>query len=250
MKMINLTPHKIVFRGEYDPLPGRASTLEIEPSGQIARVSMEYAEAEQIHVEDGSFFGAEGGVHAKIEHVDTVRVSYGEIEGLPEPADGTIYIVSAIVAQAAMRADVLSPDTGPTAIRDENGQIQAVRRFIRHTPSPPAESGWSDDLDAYEAGEDTAFLEEEGYGIPIEGNDDLIEGTALGVDAEATEEIKHKALLRQMKHLRQIADELIASGKMIEDAVLDVRTARELTELYPLLSRDYLEANPDSSLIQ
>ena len=249
MKMINLTPHKIVFRGEYDPLPGRASTIEIEPSGQIARVTMDYAEAEQIHVEDGSFFGAEGGVHAKIEHVDTVRVSYGEIEGLPDPAPDTIYIVSAIVAQAAMRADVLSPDTGPTAIRDENGQIEAVRRFIRHTPPPPARA-WGDDLDAYEAGEDAAFLEEEGYGIPIPGNDDLIEGAALGVDEEATDKIKHKAHLRRLKHLKQIADELIATGKMIEDAVLGVRTARELTELYPLLSRDYLEANPDDSLIQ
>ena len=58
-------------------------------------------------------------------------VLYGEVEGLPEPQPGVLYIVSMLVAQRVMRADVVSPDSGPTAIR-ENGQIVAVRALNRH----------------------------------------------------------------------------------------------------------------------
>jgi len=35
------------------------------------------------------------------------------VSGIPEPEDGVIYIVSALVAQAAQRFDVVSPDTLP-----------------------------------------------------------------------------------------------------------------------------------------
>jgi hypothetical protein len=58
--------------------------------------------------------------------IPIVRQHFGQIENLPEPTDGVIYITSSLVAQAAQRVDVVSPDTGPTAIR-ENGQIVAVR---------------------------------------------------------------------------------------------------------------------------
>lgn len=59
------------------------------------------------------------------------RTEYGAIEGLPEPIDGTIYIASMLVAQAAKRSDVVSPDSGPTAQR-KDGQIEFVRGFITH----------------------------------------------------------------------------------------------------------------------
>lgn len=40
------------------------------------------------------------------------------------------FSVSSLVAQAVVgREDVVAPDTGPTAIRDEAGRIVAVRRF-------------------------------------------------------------------------------------------------------------------------
>jgi hypothetical protein len=58
----------------------------------------------------------------------------GIVEGLPEYVMGTYLIVSSMVAQhpdiAITRPDVLAPNTGPTAIR-ENGQIVAVRGFQR-----------------------------------------------------------------------------------------------------------------------
>ena len=56
---------------------------------------------------------------------------FGQVEGLPEPQEGTIYIVSAIVlAQCKGRPDVVAPDTGKDAIR-KDGQIVAVRGFVQ-----------------------------------------------------------------------------------------------------------------------
>jgi hypothetical protein len=56
------------------------------------------------------------------------RTSFGEITGLPETKPGVVYLVSTLVAQAARRADVVAPDTGPTAVR-KDGQVVAVRGF-------------------------------------------------------------------------------------------------------------------------
>ena len=56
---------------------------------------------------------------------------FGQVEGLPEPQEGTIYIVSALVlAQCKGRSDVVAPDTGKDAIR-KDGQIVAVRGFVQ-----------------------------------------------------------------------------------------------------------------------
>lgn len=61
-------------------------------------------------------------------------VFYGEIENLPEPEEGTIYIVSAMVLAAAKekgRTDVVAPATGhPDCVR-ENGFIVSVPGFVR-----------------------------------------------------------------------------------------------------------------------
>jgi hypothetical protein len=57
---------------------------------------------------------------------------FGPIEGLPGPEPGVIYVVSALVAQAARRADVVSPATGhPLARRDGGGQVVSVPGFVR-----------------------------------------------------------------------------------------------------------------------
>ena len=68
------------------------------------------------------------------EPVEGFRVSsqsFGEVENLPAQ-EGVTYIVSALVLSAlkGSRSDVVAPDTGPTAIR-ENGQIKAVRGFVQ-----------------------------------------------------------------------------------------------------------------------
>jgi hypothetical protein len=98
---INLTPHQITVRtAEND--------IVINPTAPAARMALTSVSAGQI------------------SGIPLVRQEFGEIENLPAPVDGVIYITSTMVAQRAKRADVVSPDTGPTAIR-ENGQVVAVR---------------------------------------------------------------------------------------------------------------------------
>jgi len=59
------------------------------------------------------------------------RVEYGEVEGLPEPEDGVLLIVSAMVLAASDRADLIAPATGhPDCIRNE-GRIVSVPGFVR-----------------------------------------------------------------------------------------------------------------------
>lgn len=109
MKFVNLTPHEIVVR-----LPD--DTHRHFPSEGNCRVAV-------TQKEDCK----EDGIPIFINH-------YGAVEGLPTYQPDTYYIVSLMVINALktdtkFRGDVLSPDSGPTAIR-ENGKIVAVRGFI------------------------------------------------------------------------------------------------------------------------
>jgi hypothetical protein len=109
-KIINLTPHAIKIADEAGNI-----IREIPPSGTVARVSTTEAPAGEI---DG---------------IPAVETQFGEVEGLPEPQEDTVFLVSSLVRSAIpeSRTDVLVPDTGPTAVRDEAGRILAVRRFRR-----------------------------------------------------------------------------------------------------------------------
>jgi len=58
--------------------------------------------------------------------------AFGQVENLPKAEDGVVLIVSALVlAQCKERADLVAPDTGRDAIRNEAGQVVAVRGFVR-----------------------------------------------------------------------------------------------------------------------
>jgi hypothetical protein len=66
--------------------------------------------------------------------------TFGEIENLPEPLSGCVFIVSGMVAsalaqQGVSRPDVLVPGTGPNdgAVRDNSGRIVGVTRLVRAT---------------------------------------------------------------------------------------------------------------------
>lgn len=108
---INLTPHSIFVTIHPDFLDDRG--IEYPASGQLARMAANRAE------------GPLCGGHR------VVQQSFGAVEGLPDPAPGTIYIVSGMVLSelAGSRPDVVAPDTGADAIR-ENGKIVAVRGFV------------------------------------------------------------------------------------------------------------------------
>lgn len=94
--LINLTPHKLNIRTSDN------NFMELASSG-VVRVKSER-----------QFLGThEGGVKM-------YTTSFGEVEGLPEPVHGVIFVVSLLVKQACpKRKDLASPGT---LIRDEEGR--------------------------------------------------------------------------------------------------------------------------------
>ena len=109
MTIRNLTPHPIVIE-----IPS-GERVTFPPEGIIPRVSSKVAPC-------GEFLG-----------VPLSETVFGEVEGLPEAEEGTILIVSGFVLDRVResRPDVFRPDTGQDCIRNEKGQIVAVRRLTR-----------------------------------------------------------------------------------------------------------------------
>lgn len=102
MQIINLTPHAINFLDS-----NNHPVLTVEPSGTIAR-------AKQTRTLCGTIAG-----------IPVNQCAYGTVQGLPEPAKETIYIVSAITAQACPeREDVYIVDD---SVRGDDGRIIGVR---------------------------------------------------------------------------------------------------------------------------
>ena len=118
-KFINLTPHAVRLRTDAaNTAPTAAESDIIIASSGVARVAT--TPGKEIGSADGvALYG---------------RTVFGEVEGLPAPAPGTIFIVSALVAgRVTGRDDVFAPGTGPKdgAVRDEKGQIYAVTRLVQ-----------------------------------------------------------------------------------------------------------------------
>lgn len=111
MKFVNCTPHAIKVVG-LGTLPA---------SGIVPRCATVRTTLDDIVVQtEPARFG-----------VRLVRQTMGEVEGLPDATPDTILIVSGMVLAAlnGARPDVVAPDTGADAVR-ENGQIVAVRGFV------------------------------------------------------------------------------------------------------------------------
>ena len=105
MKIINLTPHPINF------LDAENRVILTVPSSGVARAAQR---RESI-----------GTIDADGVTLPVTRSVFGAVDGLPAPEAGTIYVVSAITAQAVPeREDVLIVDD---SVRDENGRIIGVR---------------------------------------------------------------------------------------------------------------------------
>jgi hypothetical protein len=107
-KIVNYTPHTISV---LDKSTGNTTSY---PSSGVARVSCVPTLVDSI-----------GGIPVSSQE-------FGEITGLPEFEVGTYVVVSGMVLAAlkGSRIDVVGPDTGPTAVR-ENGQVVAVTGFVR-----------------------------------------------------------------------------------------------------------------------
>ena len=105
MKIVNLTPHALNF------LDAENRVMLTVPSSGVARAAQRRESIGTIDTD---------GVTLPV-----TRSTFGAVEGLPAPEAGTIYVVSAITAQAVPeREDVLIVDD---SVRDENGRIIGVR---------------------------------------------------------------------------------------------------------------------------
>ena len=84
-------------------------------SGSTARINFE-----QIEV-------------GEIDGISIYRNGHGEVKGLPDVCEGTVYIVSRLVAEYVKRPDVVCPNTAPGhVLRDEYGLPVAVDSFITY----------------------------------------------------------------------------------------------------------------------
>ena len=96
-----------------------------------------------IKLNDGTVYPATGKI-ARVANTFSnfccgiSRVFYGEVENLPEPKRGTMYIVSAMVLSAEnakpksyRRKDLIAPATGHPDCKRENGFIVSVPGFVR-----------------------------------------------------------------------------------------------------------------------
>lgn len=111
IKFVNCTPHALTVVG-----------LGVLPaSGMVARVAT-VREAQQ------GFLVQASPCEFRIR---LVRQAFGAVEGLPEPAEGTVYVVSGMVLSAlnGRRPDVVAPDTGPDALR-MMGVVTGVLGFV------------------------------------------------------------------------------------------------------------------------
>ena len=106
VQIINLTPHAVNL---------------VKPDGSIVTFeSQGIARAAQTVVDAGTVNGFR-----------LVRTTFGAPECLPEPQEGTFYIVSAILVSAARNAgrsvaDLLLP---AETVRDETGRITGCQAF-------------------------------------------------------------------------------------------------------------------------
>jgi len=107
MNIVNLTPHAITMM----PAGPAGPVVTILPSGIVARCATSRVQVDTVTV-DGIV-------------IPVNRTQFGAVTGLPDPQPDTIYIVSAVVAQAVPdRQDVFIVDD---AVRDEQGRIIGAR---------------------------------------------------------------------------------------------------------------------------
>lgn len=104
-KMINLTPHTVTF------IRDDGVELYVKPSGELARLTTKTVTIGEIN------------------GIPVTATEYGDVTGLPDPADDTIYIVSSLVAsRVPHREDVFIPNE---SVRDTEGRIIGCKSLGR-----------------------------------------------------------------------------------------------------------------------
>ena len=109
MRVTNLTPHEVKVLDDDD------NVIATFPSSGVARAS-------QHNVLVG-----------EIESIPVVKTEFGEVLGLPEPAEDTVFIVSRITVEVARARGLNTDDLLITsgAVRDDQGRIVGCRALAR-----------------------------------------------------------------------------------------------------------------------
>ena len=106
--------------------------VHIEPSGEVLRLVME----EPLVFKNPVQVGEDAGVPVSFDTIDKLRSDAAIVTAL-DSTDGPILVSDAVVdymrsnwiARSELKRRVFSPDTGPTALRDDQGQIVAVTQL-------------------------------------------------------------------------------------------------------------------------
>ena len=114
IKLVNLTPHAVVIFNAQNEI-----VLTIPPSDQMARCAAVREVLDEVEL-------------ANNLRVPITQITLGALADLPEPQEGTIFIVSLNAAKAAKLAgrmdDIVVPDD---TVRDPTGRIIGCRAFAR-----------------------------------------------------------------------------------------------------------------------
>ena len=102
LEVVNLTPHSINIVGG----------PTFEPSGQVARISSTNENAGELIING--------------ESVPLITQEFGEVIGLPEEKEGTMFIVSGLIFANSERKDLLVPGE---QVRDEQGRVIGCKSF-------------------------------------------------------------------------------------------------------------------------
>ena len=111
MNIVNLTPHALNLMPQGPDGP----VVTIPPSGQVARCVVSRVQVDTVTA-DGII-------------VPVNQTRFGEVFDLPDPQPDTIYVVSALAAQAVPdRQDVFIVDD---TVRDDQGRIIGAKALAR-----------------------------------------------------------------------------------------------------------------------
>lgn len=109
MRIVNLTPHEVKI------VDGGNNVVAVFPSDGVARASQHDMLVDEIN------------------SIPVVKTRFGEVLGLPEPTEGTVFIVSRITVEAARAQGLGTDDLLVTsgAVRDDQGRIVGCRALAR-----------------------------------------------------------------------------------------------------------------------
>lgn len=117
MGLVNVTPHEITILDE----DRRTVLVTLPPSGQVARCAVTRALVGGVPLEGVYLVGAHDPRSPWVE-VPVFTSTFGELQGLPDPQPGVIYVCSLVAHQAAVaagRTDTVSPGE---LVRGPDGQ--------------------------------------------------------------------------------------------------------------------------------